>query len=179
MSVDVARRAYEMGRLRTSFVRAIAISAPLALVALFVVGPSALAWLPLTLSVWIIAHWRGESVLRGALYGLVGGLVTLALPMSILRPCCAGMTSMSGECCTMPGACVASGAAIGLVLAAFVPTDKSSWWKSALGVSLGIASVAMLRCSALYLGEAAGLVGGLLVGVGVTTSFKMLRARHV
>jgi hypothetical protein len=79
----------------------------------------------------------------------------------------------------MPGACVASGVAIGLVLAAFVPTDKNAWWKSALGLSLGIASVAMLRCGVLYLGEASGLVGGLVLGVGATTSIKMFRARHV
>jgi hypothetical protein len=53
---------------------------------------------------------------------------------------------------------------IGIVLATIVPVQKSSWWKSTLGLVLGALSVAMLRCGALYLGEALGLVGGLLAG---------------
>src|SRR5690242_2014119 len=82
------RRAYERGRLRTSARRALFVLAPVALVAAWFTGRVALLWLPVTFVAWVIAHWRGGPLLRGAFFGLVGGAVTYALPMSVLRPCC-------------------------------------------------------------------------------------------
>ncbi len=161
-----ARRAYEYGRLRTSAWWAAAISTPIAVAGWLVSGWSSLVWLPVTLLVWIVAYWRGGTLLRGAFYGLFGGVVTFALPMSILRPCCAPGAMVNGaDCCTMPGACLAAGGVVGVVVAAFVPFGRDSWWRTATGMVLGVASVAIFKCATLFAGEAIGLVGGIAAGL--------------
>lgn len=162
-----ARRAYELGRLRVSLARAAGMTAIAAAVALVIVGQRALVWLPMTALVWIFIEWRGAWLQRGARRGFAAGLVTLALPLSILRPCCRmDVDAAAGSCCTMPGACVAAGALLGLSLALLVPhAPRDQRAAAALGMMLGVASVAALRCSALLFGEAAGLIGGLAAGV--------------
>lgn len=163
------RRAYELGRARTSFVRASVVVAPITLLASLFGGHLGLAWLPVTLATWLVVHWRGGPLLRGAYVGLAGGLVTLALPMTLLRPCCspeAMATDM--ECCTQPSACITVGGLLGIVLAAFVP-NTTARWRTAVGVAMGVASVAILRCSTLFAAEAVGLVGGLLGAILVAT----------
>jgi hypothetical protein len=176
----LVRRAYEMGRLWTSTRRAALVTA---LVGLFVwasSGAHMLPWLSLTFLAWTIAFWRGETVLRGAWLGFLGGAATFALPMSILRPCCVGRVMEPGaNCCTMPGLCVLSGAVVGLALAALVPVTRASWPKAASGLALGAASVAVLRCSSLFAGEALGLVGGLLAGLVAATAARALLRRDV
>lgn len=177
-----ARRAYEWGRLRTSIRRALFIVAPIILVATVVTGRSALAWLPVTVAVWLLAHWRGGPLLRGAFFGLLGGAITYVLPMSVLRPCCSpeamyAAAAAGRDCCTMPGACLSAGALVGFALAAFVPLG-SSRWRTAGGIALGIASVAVLRCSTLFAGEAMGLVGGLVAGVLGATMARLVLTRR-
>lgn len=172
------RRAYEWGRVRTSVRRAFVVTAPVAFVASVVTGRAALVWLPITLAAWVLVHWRGGPVLRGALFGLVGGAVTYLLPLSLLRPCCspeamAAAAAAGRDCCTMPGACLGAGALVGIALAAFVPSG-SARWRTAGGMALGVASVAVLRCSTLFAGEALGLVGGVLGGVLVATLGRFL-----
>ncbi len=174
-----ARRAYEWGRLRSSAWRALAIVTAVAVLALATSGPRALVGLPLTLAAWVFAHWRGHLVLRGAFYGLVGGLVTAVLPMSILRPCCAGVMAPGADCCTMPGACVAAGAVVGVVLSAFVPYGTSSWWRTALGVALGMTSVVVVKCATLVAGEAFGLLGGLVAGLVATAAARAAFGRRL
>lgn len=164
-----ARRAYEVGRLRTSFVRSLPIVAIVAAIALSVEGRTGLVWLPITAAVWLTANWRGGPLLRGAYLGLAGGLVTLALPMTLLRPCCSpGAMAEGMRCCTQPSACVAAGALLGVVLAALLPAG-STRWRVAGGTALGVVSVAILRCSTLFAAEAFGLVGGLALGMLVAT----------
>ena len=68
--------------------------------------------------------------------------------------------------CTMPEACVAAGALLGLSVAALVPrSPREHRVKVAWGMALGVGSVAALRCVPLFLGDAVGLLGGLLAGV--------------
>ena len=119
-------------------------------------------------------------MLRGSLFGLVAGAVTYALPMTILRPCCSPEKMMvaGADCCTMPGACVGAGAAIGFALAAFVPASAARW-RTAAGMGLGVASVAILRCSTLFLSEAGGLLGGLVGGVIVAAAARSVLAQRV
>jgi hypothetical protein len=38
-------------------------------------------------------------------------------------------------------------------------------WEAALGMLLGVTSVTVVRCSALFLAETAGLLGGLVASV--------------
>ncbi len=186
MSTDLtrARRAFELGRLRSAAARALLVVALVALIGRFTSGSSSLALLPLTFALWVFVHWRGQALLAGAMYGLSGGVVTTLLPLSLLRPCCApgmdmsAMSEMGAACCTMPGACVGAGAVVGMLVAAVIPFGRSSWWKTALGIALGMASVVVLKCATLALGEMVGLVGGLLAGIVASTGARLLlRAR--
>jgi len=168
-----ARRAYERGRLRTSVRRALLVVAPVGLVTYLVTGRAALTWLPVTLAAWVLANWRGGPLLRGSFFGLAGGAVTYALPMSILRAYCSPEMMARGEdCCTNPTACLAAGALVGFALALTLP-GGSSRWRTAAGMSLGVASVAILRCSTLFAGEAVGLMAGLIAGVVAATMAKL------
>jgi hypothetical protein len=181
MEADALRamRAYEWGRVETSARRAAILMVPIAGLTWLLSGTHALVWLPLTLAAWVIAYWRGEAVLRGAWLGLLAGAATFALPMSILRPCCVGRVMEAGaSCCTMPGMCLGAGAVVGLLLATLVPVTRESWAKVAFGMALGAASVAALRCSSLFFGEALGLVGGLLVGLSVASAAKAFLRRN-
>ena len=160
-----AKRAYELGRLRTAVLRAAAVAALVAGAAAIAVGGRALAWLPLTMLAWMLVEWRGTWLLRGARRGLLAGLAALFLPLSVLRPCCAGGTV---ECCSgsMPPVCAAVGGLLGLSLALLIPKAPGARRvEAALGVAVGAASVAALRCGPLLMGEAAGLLGGLTAGV--------------
>lgn len=164
------RRAYERGRLRTALRRASLVVAPVAVIALASGGARALAWIPLTFAVWVMVHWRGGPLLRGAFFGLAGGAVTWLLPLTILRPCCSPTAMAQGEsCCTMPGACGLAGALVGIALAACVPAGAARW-RTAAGVALGLSSVAVLRCAMLFGAEAFGLLGGLVAGVFAATA---------
>lgn len=179
ISYRAARRAYELGRFWISLRRALPIALPIAALGLLISGRVALLALPLTFAAWTLAHFRGDELLRGSWYGLLGGLITSALPMSVLRPCCDMTAAPGANCCTMPGACLGAGALVGVVLAAVVPFGKASWWRTALGIALGMASVAVMKCATLFAGEAIGLAGGLAVGVAVVAAAKVALANRV
>jgi len=172
-----ARRAYELGRARFALVRALLIASPLAVLGLLSSGRSALFALPITLALWAFALFRGSWLLRGAWYGLLGGLVTASLPLSLLRPCCDPNAPPGMNCCTMPGACLGAGALIGMLLASVVPFSKATWWRTALGIALGMTSVAVLKCATLFAGEAIGLLGGLAVGVAAVSAARAIRVQ--
>lgn len=173
-----ARRAYELGRLRTALFRSLFVLVPTAIVAVWVGGRMPILWLPMTALAWIFAHWRGGAVLRGSRIGLVGGIATFLLPMTVLRPCCSPEAMAQGmSCCTQPSACVVAGGLLGVALAAFVPSGRLRW-PTAGGLMLGVASVAILRCSTLFGAEALGLIGGLLGGVVVTTLTRTMLVRR-
>jgi len=173
----LARRAYEWGRLRASLPRSLYVVVPVGVVAYVVTGASSLVWLPVTFAAWLLAHWRGGPLLRGAFFGLAGGAITYALPMTLLRPCCSPELMMAGkDCCTQPSACVGAGALLGLALAAFVPLGTARV-RTATGMVLGVSSVAVLRCSTLFAAEAGGLIAGLAAGVIAATLARMLLGR--
>lgn len=165
-----ARRAYELGRLRSSLEKAALVTALVALLGWVTAGASSLRLLPLTLVIWALVHWVGQSVQRGALYGLLGGVVTQLLPMSILRPCCDMNATPGADCCTMPGACLLAGAAVGVAMAAVVPFGRASWKQTATGMAAGLTSVAVLKCATLFGGEALGLVAGLVGGLALASA---------
>ena len=163
-----ARRAYELGRVRAGVLRGSIVTAAVALAAYVAVGSSALAWLPVTFVVAALAEWRGSSLVLGVRRGLVAGLAMLALPLSILRPCCQGAAAatMGADCCTMPEVCVATGALYGIVLAFFLPKIPADGrMTAAFGMALGASAVASARCAPLFIGESVGLLSGLFAGV--------------
>jgi hypothetical protein len=173
-AMRAARRGYELGRARTAIVRAAIATTAVASIALALVGARSLPWLVATFAAMALAEWRGGVMGLGARRGVMAGAATLLLPLSILRPCCATDVPMDGvSCCTMPEACVASGAIVGLALALLLPrlagASAARRAEAAFGMALGVVSVATIRCAPLFLGEAAGLLGGLVAGVVAAT----------
>jgi hypothetical protein len=173
-----SRRAYERGRLRTAAVHAVAFCLLVAGLSFECVGGRSMVWLPLTLGAWVFVQWRGVELLRGARIGALAGIVTLALPMSVLRRCCkpGALEMMGADCCTMPGACAGAGVLVGLVLACFLPTTGKRG-ETVAGMVLGMAAVAPMKCTTLVAGEALGLVGGLLAGVLAVTMVRAVVGR--
>ena len=158
-----ARRAYEGAMLRLGLARAAIVTGAVAvLVALDVARQPSPAWLLLVFAVWLFVGWRGALIWRGALGGLLAGLVALALPMTILRPCCAAMTSAMS--CTRPEVCVGAGVALGVVVVATLPRLRSpgQWAHASTGALLAVASLVACRCATLFVGESVGMLGGLL-----------------
>ncbi|MDP3279005.1 MAG: hypothetical protein Q8Q09_27680 [Deltaproteobacteria bacterium] len=171
-----ALRAYELGRLRRAALNATMLASLVGVIAMATVGPSALPWALCTLGAWIATGWRGGALLLGAKKGLIAGFATLLLPLSLLRPCCRPGVVMTADCCTRPELCVLAGSAIGFGLAALLPKSRdASRWETAGGMVVGVLSVAVLKCSKLFVGEAMGLLVGLSVGVLVVSSVASLR----
>lgn len=164
---QATRRSYEMGRLATSIRHAAMATVLAATVSVLAVGKSALLWLPATFLAVTFTEWRGVFLMKGARRGLIVGIVSMLLPLSVLRPCCGLDAKAIGEsCCTMPSACWAAGAAVGLAMALLLPkAPPGRRTQAAVGMIVGVTSVAVLRCSMLFLGEAVGLLGGIAAGV--------------
>ena len=180
-----ARFAYELGRVRAGLLRGAGLALAAGAVAWFAVGGQAPAWVPLTFVVAAICEWRGGLLASGARRGLVAGLVTLFLPLALLRPCCGtDVPGPSGACCTMPSACLLAGALFGLSLSLFLPASSrgndglARGLEATAGMALGASSIAAMRCAGLFAGEALGLVGGLVAGVAAAGLARALLDRR-
>jgi hypothetical protein len=169
----VARRAYELGRLRRGLSRALLIAALAAAATAIVVGSRALVLLPVTVAVWTLVEWRGSWLREGARRGLLAGVASLFLPLSVLRPCCGPEAMARGaDCCAtaMPSSCAGVGALLGVSLTLLLPrAPRARRVEAALGMALGTGALAALRCGPLMLGEAAGLLGGLMAGLAAAS----------
>jgi hypothetical protein len=173
------KHAYEFGRARVAAMRALVLAMVVAVVSAIVIGRVALPWALVAFAALAFAGWRGGPFARGALRGALAGLVVLALPLSILRPCCDAAAIASGSCCTMPSMCGISGVVLGLAMALVFPreTTRRGQLLAGAGVALGSLSVAASRCSSLFVGESIGLALGLLAGVAASTAARaVLRA---
>jgi hypothetical protein len=177
-----ARRAYEGAMLRLGLVRAAIVTGVVALlVALDVASLPSPAWLLLVFGAWFLLGWRGALVWRGALGGLVAGLGALALPLTVLRPCCAAMTTATD--CTRPELCVGAGVALGVVVVATLPRLRSpgEWARTSAGALVAVASLVACRCTTLFVGESLGLLGGLLAsaaGLALARAWWSAREGH-
>jgi hypothetical protein len=172
----MSRRAYERGRLLRALRHAIAATMLIAAFAWALVGKEGLWWLPMTFLSTLFTEWRGVFLMAGARRGLVAGLAAMLLPLSVLRPCCGvDAKAMGIDCCVMPSACWAAGAAVGLFMATLLPrAPEGQRLEATLGMLTGVLSVAILRCSPLFLGEAVGLLAGVSAGV-VAAAFARAR----
>ncbi len=159
------RRAYERGRLGWAMRQAVVVAAIAGAIGFLVAGRAALPWLPLPFLAWTLAAHRGGAFQAGALRGLVAGVVALLVPLAWLRPCCAA--GAAGEsCCAAPGMCTMAGVLLGASFALLLPRIAGARRvEAAAGLMLGAASVGMLRCHALLIGEGLGLFAGLSVGL--------------
>lgn len=172
-----ARRAYELGRLKQALLRAALLSGAVALLGTWLLDARAWTFAPITFAIWAGVWWYGDVLLSSAHYGIVAGGVTFLMPLSWLRPCCVpGM--MNGPVCTMPEMCVLAGALVGLPLAALVlRRSQGRTLEAALGMALGVVSLATIKCSLLFVGEALGLLSGLALGIAAASAFDIRRPR--
>lgn len=171
-----SRVAYELGRLHGSLPFGILAGLLFGGIAFLSAGGRSFVFVPVTVLASVLAAQLGGDVLRGARRGMIGGAVTLLMPLALLRPCCAGMaTSEGASCCTMPSCCLGVGLALGLVFALLLPRTNSTW-RAAAGMMLGVLGIAALRCGPLFFGEGIGLLGGLAAGVLVTSGVKRIVA---
>jgi hypothetical protein len=166
-----ARRALELGRLRTAVIGAAIVTIGLALLANVVPTGLDARFLGLPFAVWTFVAWRGGAFARGGMLGLVAGAAGWLVPMSVLRPCCAGMTAAAmagGDCCTRPECCLEAGALLGVVVGVLAPIDgsrgKRAFAERAAGTLLVAGATLGVRCTGLFLGESLGLIGGLAIG---------------
>ncbi|HEX6240990.1 MAG TPA: hypothetical protein VFZ61_08855 [Polyangiales bacterium] len=161
-----ARLAYELGRLGGALLRGALLALAVAAGGRLLVDAGAWVWAPFTFALWSALWWRGGALLTGARYGLGGGALTYLMPLSLLRPCCrAGMIDMAATC-TMPEMCVMAGAVVGVPLSALVMRRCAGQpLEAAAGMVLGVLCVATVKCSALFMGEALGLLGGVTLGI--------------
>ncbi len=158
-----ARRAYELGMLRLGLTRGAVVACVVGILsAAGVISVQSPVWLLPIFLVWSLLGWRGSLVWRGALGGLGAGLVALALPLSVLRPCCASM--MTATDCSMPQVCVGAGAVLGLALVLTLPRlrTRAEWARASGGALVAVASIVATRCVTLFVGEVLGLAAGLL-----------------
>lgn len=174
-----ARRAYERGRLLGSGRHGLLLAALFATLGGLAVGRSACAWTLVVLATWVFVEWRGGALLAGARRGIVGGVVCLLLPWSILR--------MLQARCRHDG---------GLLLhdARHVPRRGRSARRRAVGIpprsapgrrmetaagmALVMTSAATLKCSELFIGETVGLLGGLIAGVAAASLVRLVLDRR-
>jgi len=118
----------------------------------------------------VVAEWRGSALARGARRGTVAGIVSLLMPVALLRPCCVPGMDVTA-CCAAPAACLAAGATFGLVAALFVPrVAMENRWKAIVGMAIAVTAVGAVRCAPLFLGESLGLLAGLVGGVVATST---------
>ncbi len=161
-------RAYERGRTRVSATRAVVAVVLVGVVASLVVGHGAAPWALVVLPVVFFAERTGQGLARGARRGILVGLVTLLLPLSLLRPCCAPelmeLAARTGDmsCCTDWTCCALVGMLLGVVSSFALPRVSRGAAPSTLsGFTAGAMAVAAVRCSSLFWGETLGLLVGL------------------
>jgi hypothetical protein len=164
---------YESGRRSTALFRALIVALATGTLSVLVRGPKSLVFLPLVFLAVAVGEWRGKLFGQGLRRGTVLGLASWLVPMAVLRPCCATMDAgaTAGPCCTMPGCCLAAGACLGFVLVLFSPRGRKRLddMSGAVGFAMGALGVTALRCSALFAGEAFGLLGGIALGALVVS----------
>jgi hypothetical protein len=170
-ALATTKRTYEWARLRRSVLLASSMVGLAAGVA-WLAG-SARGWWPFVVAATLLAavEFRGQTAMKGARRGYLAGLALLAAPLALLRPCCIGMdmAAMGANCCTMPSMCAGVGVAIGAALSLARPSSGSRL-EGAFGLWLGVASIASMRCTGLFMGEAVGLLGGLMSGIVVSSA---------
>jgi len=166
------RRAYERGRVA----HAVRVTAPLLALGAFVLlldgRPAVMLGLGALLFVTeALFVWRGQQLGRGALAGLVGGVIplTFGLCMQVYGRFCGGLPMMAG--CT--AVCGTGGLLAGLWIAwlARRQTTPSSFVFAAGASALLVGAIG---CACAGAGGFAGLLGGLFLPVLATRAHASL-----
>lgn len=176
----VARRAYELARVRRGMLRAAALGAALALLAALVLGRQGALPLIALFAVWSVVEWRGGAALRGARIGAPAGVLAWLVPTSAIDGCCRlGCTLTGGACCGITGACTMFGVLLGVAVGVALTRSSRSpdgarpeplRIEAVLGGIAGLAAAAGPRCTTLVLGESVGLLLGVVAGTAVASA---------
>jgi hypothetical protein len=171
---QAARRAYELGRLRAGALHAVPIAMVVSTLGVLTAGRGVILWALAPWLAWTILEWRGGALRTGGVRGILAGAALLVLPMTWLRPCCTpGMAIGDGACCTRPSMCLLAGAIVGVLAAAVLPrATKGRLLESAVGLGIGMLSVAAFRCAVLLEGDIGGIVFGLTAGVAAASALR-------
>jgi hypothetical protein len=162
-----ARRAYEHGRLRSAFQRAVAATAVTALALIGCPSPAGPAVCAAALGlVLVVSLWRGGSWGRGARLGFLAGLVPCLLPAAVRAAhACNGAT-----CFTLPAVCLTAGVVAGLLLGWLglrIAGDGRFWLTAAivalLAGSIGCLTAGLAGLAGMALGILAGAAAPVLV----------------
>jgi hypothetical protein len=167
---DRVRRAYECARARSGIFRGTLVASVVATIAVWKLDPTSAPLALIALTVVAAAEWRGGAAGSGMRVGLGGGFLALLAPNAVLRPCCAAHAGLAAacDCGMMSSSCWMAGALIGLIVGVLLPRARQArHLESLAGGVLAAVSVAAVRCAGLFLGEALGLLGGIIVGVAI------------
>lgn len=162
---DRAYRAYEHGRLRVALAQACGVALAVALLAVWRIDLASCVWLPVTFALWCVVAQRGGDLLRGARRGLLAGLASFVLPWSLLRPCC---PPGGGEGCESPWRCLGAGIVLGTLFLLMPFPRRVARLHALAGVALGAIAGAIVQCGALFVGEALGLLTGVLAAAAAS-----------
>ncbi|MCH9651221.1 MAG: hypothetical protein K0U98_23555 [Deltaproteobacteria bacterium] len=165
-----ARRAYELGRLRSQLHWATLALAPLALGLHFSGKTAAMFGTCILLSLLILAlRWRGQQYAQGVLPGLTAGLLALSVPV---------LACSSGLCPARPSPLLLTLCVGGGVMAGAVVTLRAlSTQCCSVPFLLAAASVAAVTASLTC--AVAGVSGilGMILGLAVASSPVLVLAR--
>jgi len=156
-----ARRAYELGRLRSAAVRGLVVVPVAALMLWMHPGAQALALLG-ALAVAVVALlWRGQAYGRAATTGLLAGAVPLVAP-TLVRS--GGHCCIAGLCTTIcMVACVGAGLCAGAVVAVRARNEEGGHGPFMVSAALVAGLTGALGCAIMGAAGILGMLAGLLV----------------
>jgi hypothetical protein len=155
-----ARRAYEMGRLRSAAVRALVVVPIAALMLWMHPGPQTWALLAVLAAAVLMLLWRGQAYGRAATTGLLAGAVPLVAPALVRSGhCCVG-----GLCTTIcMVACVGAGVCAGGVVALRAGQEEGGHGHFLVSAALVAGLTGALGCTIMGAAGILGMLAGLLV----------------
>lgn len=174
----LARRAYELARVRRALLASSPILALAAIAAAISPSPSRVVpFAILSFGAAALMCWHGRSLSRAVLVGMLAGVVPLALSLGVnhWHACgphgCAshGFSSFCAPACALGG--LVGGLGVGL--AAHRKRASPSFWLGASGLTWAVGA---LGCACVGASGVIGLAAGLLVGVVPAWSFSAARA---
>lgn len=157
-----ARRAYELGRLKSA-VPVLAVVVPataLSLTCCPVPGVSIACGVALSL-VAIALLWYGRAPGRAVWPGLLAGTIPFLAPLTVELT---GHACIGGTCTMMPAACIGAGLVAGVLLGVYLARVRGDRRPSVLAAALVAALAGSLGCVMMGGAGIAGMSLGLVAG---------------
>ncbi|MEJ7729821.1 MAG: hypothetical protein WKG00_11435 [Polyangiaceae bacterium] len=156
-----ARRAYELGRLRSAALRALRVLPVAALMLWMHPGPQALALLGVLAVTVLALLWRGGAYGRAATTGLLAGAVPLVAPVLVRS---GGHCCIAGLCAAIcMVACVGAGLVAGAVVALRAGRERGEHGTFMASAAFVAGLTGVLGCTVMGAAGILGMLAGLLV----------------